>query len=181
MKSKDFKKYLLLALDILKLDKKAIKKVAKDKEACKWGVLFMVIAGLAGAIGIFNPLMLIWMPISYIISFSIAIAIFWLFARMFGGKAKLVEQYRAQSIGIVGYWVGVIPFIGPMLLWLIEIWYLVISVKIIEELHGISRAKAILSVVLPAVIIFVIMIVIVMTFMAGEFSSDFVIPEIQLY
>ncbi len=178
MKSKDFKKNLLLAFDVFKLDKKAIKKVAKDKNACKWGVLFVLLAGIAMAIGSLEPLGLIIYPIVTIIDVYIGVGLFWLFARMFGGKGDFKEQFRVQSFGYIAFWVGLIPVVGAWFMFPFSIWYLVVSVRTIEIVHKLSRGRAILSVVLPGLIIFLVMIFIIAAFAySGVLAPDALLPQ----
>src|SRR4030042_4429496 len=108
MKLKDFKKYFSSAIKIVKLNPKEIIKVAKDKDATLWGLIFVAIAGLATAIGTLNFKGILGMAIGYLIWIFIIVGIWWIIAKVFGGKAGFVEQYRAQSVGIVAYWLGVI-------------------------------------------------------------------------
>ena len=163
MKSKDFKKYFNSALEIVKLNPKEIIKVAKNKDATLWGLIFVAIAGLATAIGMLNFRGIIGMAVGYLIWTFIIVGIWWVIAKAFGGKAGFVEQYRAQSVGIVAYWLGVIPIVGPMILWLVEIWYMVMSVSIVKNVHKLKTWQAVVVVVVPIVVILVLFLIFLAT------------------
>ena len=178
MKSKDFKQNLLLAFDVFKLDTKAIKKVAKKKDACKWGILIVALAGIALAIGNLEPLGLIIYPIVTIIDVFIGVGLFWLFARMFGGKGDIKEQFRVQSYAYLAFWVGLIPVVGAWFMLPFSIWYLVVSVRTIEILHKLSRGRAILSVILPGLIIFLVMVFLIAAMAyAGVLAPSALLPQ----
>lgn len=194
MKSKDFKKYFNSALEIVKLNPKEIIKVAKDKNATPWGLIFVVVTGLATAIGalitngIKMPILykttlgmpqlsdIITMPIGYLLWTFIFIGILWLIAKLFGGKARFVEHYRAQSLGLVVYWIGVIPIIGPMLLWISELWYLVMSVFIIKNVHKLKTWQAVLVVLIPIIVVVILIAVFIAALVAWLVAMGITTP-----
>jgi len=195
MKSKDFKKYFSSALDIVKLNPKEIIKVAKDKDATLWGLIFVVVAGLATAIGalitngIKMPILyrttlgmpkfsdIVVMPIGYLLWTFIFIGILWVLAKLFGGKARFVEHYRAQSLGLVVYWIGVIPIIGPMILWIAELWYLVMSVFIIKNVHKLKTWQAVLVVLIPIIVIVILIAIFIAALVTWFVAMGITTPE----
>ncbi len=177
MNLKDFKKYFSSAVEIVKLNPKEIIKVAKDKDATLWGLIFVAIAGLATSIGTLNFKGILGMAIGYLIWTFIIVGIWWIIAKVLGGKAGFVEQYRAQSVGIVAYWLGVIPVVGPMILWLVEIWYLVMSVFIVKNVHKLKTWQAVVVVVVPIVVILVLLLIFLAAIIGLLVASGLSSPE----
>jgi hypothetical protein len=124
-----------------------------------------------------------WLPIQYSLSilkmivplpFQLAIAMFvgsaiiHLCLMIVGGnKNGYKTTFRAISYSYSGYLFGIIPFIGPI----IEgIYTFILTIIGVREGHGISTGKAVLAVLLPAIVIFgliIIAIMIVMTFIGS--------------
>ncbi len=144
------------AIEIVKLNASAMTKVAADQKATGMGVLIIVIAGVAAAIGALNPFGIIMMPIAYLIGTFIGIGIIHLLAKLFGGKAKFSEFYRTSSHSYVVNWIAVIPILGPMIAGILGIWNLVVTVFALKNVHKLSTGKSVVVVLIPVVIVIII-------------------------
>ena len=96
------------AIDIVKLKGKVIEKVSKDKNATLIGILIIAIGGILSGIGstlygasnleiLTVILTLMFIPIYAILVYFIIVGIMHILARLFGGKAKYIEYFRAES------------------------------------------------------------------------------------
>lgn len=161
-----FTDYVKKGIEIAKLNGKVAEHVAKDKNATGMGVLILVLAGVAAAIGRLNPVGIIAIPIANIVGWFIMIGVFHLIALLFGGKATFSELYRPLTVSSVIYWVSVIPFIGPVLSSIASLWEIVVSVVVIRDVHKLSTGKAVAVVVIPIVVVAVIALVMLTLFAA---------------
>ncbi len=166
MDFKEFKKYAKQGIEILKLNGKVAEKISKDKKATNYAFLFVVLVGVAQAIGTFNVPGIIVTPIFTLIGSFIGVGILHILAKIFGGRADFMEFYRAFGIGYVGMWISVIPIIGPMLSGLLGLWYLAVNVVILKSVHKLSTAKAIIVIAIPLIIMFVLFIFLAATMVA---------------
>lgn len=155
----DFKKSVMNAIEIVKLNGSVMTKVAADKDATGMGVLIIAIAGVAAAIGALNPFGIIMMPIAYLIGTFIGIGIIHLLAKLFGGKAKFSEFYRTSSHAYVVNWIAIIPILGPMVSGIAGLWNLVVTVFVLKNVHKLTTGKAVVVVLIPVVIAIIIGVV----------------------
>jgi len=160
------KGYFRQGVEILKLNVQAAENVAKDPKATNYALLYVALAGVASAIGTLNPFGIIVMPIFMLIAFFISIGILHLFAKLFGGQASFTEYYRAIGVGYVGTWIAVIPILGPLLSGLVSLWYIVVNVVVLKAVHKLTTFKAVLVLLLPAIVFGVIAFVLAATFAA---------------
>ena len=135
------------AIEIVKLNGTVAAEVGKDEQALQPGLIFVAVAGLAGAIGGlamhggFGSL--ITAPIGALVGYAIGVGILHLVATIFfGGKGDYLSLFRAESHASILSWAGIIPFIG----WLIGLWHLPVTVVILENVYGMTRQKAIATV-----------------------------------
>lgn len=154
----DFMKYVKQGVEIIKLNKKVISKVSKDKNATKMAVLFFALGGVASAIGMFCIPCIIFAPIMVLIFTFLWFGFLHLLAKMFGGKASFAEFYRANGIGSVVTWVSVIPLLGGLLSFLASLWALVMTFTVLRTTHKLSSGRAALVLAIPLVISFVLVI-----------------------
>lgn len=164
------KKYFMQGLEILKLNAKTAEGVAKDEKATGYAIIFVLIAGLTQAIGTFNLPGLVALPITTLVISFFGIGILHVLAKLFGGTAAFMEFYRTMGVGYVGVWIAVIPFLGPILMGLVGLWYLVVHVVVLKAVHKLTTGKAIVVVAIPLVIA-IILAVIVATLMAALFAT----------
>ena len=153
------------AVEIVKLNGKAAVNVSKDKNATLMGILIVIIggtlSGIANLAGTFDLLLVILAPMMILISFFVSVGIIHLLARLFGGKAGYMELFRAQSHAQILSWLGplvIISFLGNILNFLVSLWSIVVSVVILENVHKLSRGKAIVVVLIPAIVMLLVVI-----------------------
>ena len=154
-------------IEIVKLNGTVMEEVAKTPALTGMGVLIIVLAGVAYAIGSLNLVGIILFPISFIIGTFIGFGIFHLLALLFGGKAKFGEFYRTMSHSYVLYWVSVIPVIGIFLAGLVGLWELVVTVFALKNVHQLSTAKAIIVLLIPVIIGIIIGVAVGVALMAA--------------
>ena len=151
------------AVEIVKLNGKAAVNVSKDKNATLMGILIVIIggtlSGIANLAGTFDLLLVILAPMMILISFFVSVGIIHLLARLFGGKAGYMELFRAQSHAQILSWLGplvIISFLGNILNFLVSLWSIVVSIVILENVHKLSRGKAIMVVLIPVFMLFLV-------------------------
>ena len=168
------------AVEIVKLNGKAAVNVSKDKNATLMGILIVIIggtlSGIANLAGTFDLLLVILAPMVVgLIFFFVSVGIIHLLARLFGGKAGYMELFRAQSHVQILSWLVIIPFLGNTLNFLVSLWSIVVSVVILENVHKLSRGKAVMVVLIPA-IVFMLLVVIGSLAYFGTLSPDVPLP-----
>ena len=149
------------AVEIVKLNGKAAVNVSKDKNATLMGILIVIIggtlSGIANLAGTFDLLLVILASMVVgLIFFFVSVGIIHLLARLFGGKAGYMELFRAQSHAQILSWLGplvIISFLGNILNFLVSLWSIVVSIVILENVHKLSRGKAIVVVLIPVIVL----------------------------
>ncbi len=168
-----FSDYVKEGIEIIKLNSKAITKAAKDEDAFKYGLLILIIAGVAHAFGQRNIFAVVLNPIWFVIAAFIGVAIVHFFAILLGGKAQYMELFRSWSIANVLQWVGIlglIPFLGGLVVGLAGLWMIVVGVVIVQHVHSLSLGRAVLAVLMPIIIIGAIILLLSLIFAATMFS-----------
>ena len=148
----DFAGYLRKALEVCKFNGAAMGEIAADPNAFTMGLIFLAIGGAAMALGSFNPIGIIYMPIFLIVCFFIMLGILHLLATLFGGSGDFMAMFRICSIGSVVYWPSAIPVIGCI----VGLWMLPIAVVAVEQTYKLERGKAILVVLIPVAVMVLI-------------------------
>lgn len=148
----DFVNSIKQAIEIVKLNGKAAKNVSKDKNATLIGILIIAIGSVLSNVLMFGIVYIISTLIIGVIGYFIIVGIMHMIARfLFGGQAKYLEYFRAQSHASILSWLGilvVIPTAGYIINFFISIWSLIVSVVILESVHKLTRGKAIVVVLL---------------------------------
>ena len=109
--------YIKDGVEIVKLNGKTASKIAHDEDAFKYGLIILIIAGLAQAIGSRNIINVVVSPLTMVLGAFIGTAIVHLFAILLGGKAKYMELFRSWSVANVLQFVAIlalIPFLGTL-------------------------------------------------------------------
>ena len=138
-------------IEIIKLNREAYRRVATDPEAFTQALIITVIAGIASwlcPLG-FTPWGIILDPLRALLGLFIGAALLHFVATVLGGNGDYMALVRVLGVGRVLGWVLIIPVLG----WIANLWGLVIAVLAVEEIYGLDRSKAILSVILPFVIL----------------------------
>ncbi|MCH8004073.1 MAG: YIP1 family protein [Nanoarchaeota archaeon] len=144
------------AIEIVKLNGKVAENVSKDQNATLMGILIIAIGGFLSQITGLNILVIVSSLVILIIGYFIVVGILHIVARLFGGQAKYIEYFRAVSYASILSWLGIlaiIPFLGIIISFLISIWGIVVGVVILENVHKLTRGKAIIVVLLPFILL----------------------------
>lgn len=161
--------YLKKGFEVLKLNRKVISALSKDREATKWGVVTIILVNLTISfflaflitiltlgLGIFfSWIIVLVLPIVGLIGAYIGVGIFYLLAKLFGGKGTYMGLFRPLAMANMIYILSFIPLIN----YLLFIWYLVVSVVTISETQKISPGKAVAVILIPIIISFIIIII----------------------
>jgi hypothetical protein len=147
------------------------------------GLIVGLISGIAGAIGIsqtmfgalgsmtvFIASIVLW-PILLVISSLISSAIYYIFAKLLGGKGSFTQQAYLISLytaplTILLLIVNLIPVIGFVVDILIGVYSLYLLTLVLKQVHKFTTGKAILTWLLPLIIILLLVMILVMTFAA---------------
>jgi len=153
-----FGDYLKKGWEVVKLNTQAIQELAEDEKALGPAIGIIAISGACWAIGAFQFLGIIYMPILRVIGFFIFTGIVHLVAGiLFGGKGEFKQFF--QPIGCAAFitWIAIIPIAGPFFFgWLAGLWLLVPSVLAVEKIYGLDRGKAVISVLAPVILAFIV-------------------------
>ena len=166
------------AVEIVKLNGKAAVVVSKDKKATLIGILIIAIGGILSQILSFEIGIMIFTVAVLITGYFIVVGVMHMLALLFGGKARYMEYFRAESHAAILSWLGIlvmIPFLGGIINILISIWGIVVSVVILENVHKLTRGKAVIVVLIP-VIISILLIVIGSIAYFGTLSPEALLP-----
>ena len=147
----DFVNSIKQAIEIVKLNGKAAINVSKDKNATLIGILIIAIGSVLSNVLMLKIVDIISALIIGVIGYFIIVGIMHIIARLFGGQAKYLEYFRAQSHASILSWLGilvVIPTAGYIINFFISIWSLIVSVVILQSVHKLTRGKAIVVVLL---------------------------------
>lgn len=164
-----FRKRVEGAFSILTFDKSGINRFSKDKQNTKFAylVLLLVAAAISFSLTIFSgPAFVLAMPLAMLIIFPALIIAIWFstllyhsIAKIFGGKASLIEYYRTFTSLRVVEWILAIPLLGFIFIPFIEIWITITNIFVIKNLYDLESWKAILVVLIPMIIMgYVVMV-----------------------
>jgi hypothetical protein len=141
-------------VEVVKLNRGAYREVAVDPLAFTPALLITALAGIAMWLAPphYPILGLITNPLVSLIGLFIAVAILHFVATLMGGHGEYLVLLRVFGVGRVLGWVQIIPILGNIL----QLWSLVIAVAAVEELYGLDRHRAILTVLIPAAGLFLL-------------------------
>jgi len=130
-------------------------------------------AGIGAALGFgFAVMLFIWVVIGSILSLLIGSAILLLFAKIFGGKGDYTLQTYLISLpmsalvlisGVLGW----IPILGGIISFIASIWYLYPLTIVLKQTHKYTTGKAVLTWLIPAIIITIIYAIFAAIFLAS--------------
>jgi hypothetical protein len=149
-----FGDYIKKGIEVAQLKKEAVQILAADKEAFGPALGILAIGGVCGAIGALSLWGIILMPILRVAGMFIVVAIMHFVATSFMGAkgGQFSGLFVPLSCASVLTWIGIIPFIGPVLMFLVGLWLLVVAVIVVEHVYQIDRTKAIIVVAVPVAI-----------------------------
>ena len=158
----DFGNSVKQSIEIVKLNGKVAENVSKDKNATLNGILIIAIGAFLSQALNLEIITIVSTLIIGIIGYFIVIGITHIVAHLFGGKAKFIEYFRAQSHANILGWLGIlaiIPFLGGIINILATIWGIVVSVMILENVHKLTRGKAIVVALLPIILLTLLVVI----------------------
>lgn len=183
-----FGDYILQGADILQIKPKAIRQAAEDQKALQFGLIFIIIAGAATALGSWTLPGLILFPLAFLARALIHCGIIHFLATSgFGGQGSFGEFFRPVSLAflldwalVVGLVINIIPLLGPaamILLWLVvTLWKLVVDTAIVETVYGVERSKAIVAMGI-AVLVFIIFLSFTSLFFGAAMISTWMVAR----
>jgi hypothetical protein len=127
---------------------------------------------LSGAIGIGA---IITVPIMAIINLLIGSGFLYLFARLFSGKGNynsqthLIALYTAP-IMVLSAILNIIPMLGAFVAALLSLYSLYLLTMALKATHGFSTTKAIATWLVPAIVLFIVAIIIILAIGTAIFS-----------
>lgn len=144
-------------VEVVRLKRSAYRDVAADPLALAPSLVITALAGIALWLAPPHyPLLgVLTYPLISLVLLLIAVTVLHFVATLLGGRGHYLTLLRVFGVGRVLGWVQIVPFLGS----LAQLWSLVISVVAMEELYGLDRSKAVLSVLIPAVGLFVLSLV----------------------
>ena len=83
------------------------------------------------------------------IGFVVTVSYGHLVAQLLGGQGSFDAFTKAMGAGSLPLWLGFVPWLGAIP----RLYYLVIMVRVLTRIYGLSTGSAILVVVLPALLI----------------------------
>jgi len=136
-------------VEIVRLDREAVRRVAADPEAFSMGIIITAIMGLAAWLEptTHRSWELFTAPIAALFWLFVSTAIFHFAALLLGGRGDYMTLLRVFGVGRVLGWLLIIPWLGKLVF---SIWTLAIAVVAVGEVHGLDQFKSILCIVLPA-------------------------------
>ena len=155
---------LVDAFKILIFNQEALNKVANNEKGVGYGFLTLVLVGVIGGLltGLFIPVVglfaIVIYPIVLVIGFIIGYGIYHFLAKLFGGKATGAQYFRALSNMAAVEVISFIPILGTVLSPLIGIWLVVANGFVLHKLHQLSLAKAIIVLLIPLVVVFLLVL-----------------------
>jgi len=95
------------------------------------------------------------MPIIIVSVYFMAVGILHVIALLFGGSASYMELFRSSAVASVLGWaniLSIIPIIGYLVAVALSVWGMIVNVVIVKHVHQLSKAKAIVVVLMGVVI-----------------------------
>lgn len=152
-------------VSVLKLDREAMSRVARDKSATLWGILILfgppvvnlILASFtfSSGFGVMFSRVMFWpMFIPVVSIFCIIFLMSMVAVRFFGGKGDNIGFFRTVSYSAVVLWLSIVPYVlsifgilDPMglynLIWLAGlIWIAVVSYHMLMEHHKLDSKDA---------------------------------------
>ena len=144
------KAVVLQGIEVAKLNRAVIRDLAGDRNAFGPAILIVVIGGFLSALGHMRAAGFILYPVLSLVMFFLNVAVLHaMAASVFKGNGRFNQLVQVLGAAYVLTWVALLPFLGAILALLASLWLLVIDVITVEEVYGLDRMKALVSVVIP--------------------------------
>lgn len=129
------------------LELSAIDEASSSRMGFLWPLCIVAIGGFLEAAT--NPLMAVFGPVGALIGFVVTVSYGHLVAQLLGGRGNFDAFTKAMGTASLPLWLGFVPWLGAIP----RLYYLVIMVRVLMHLYGLSMGAALLIVVLPALLI----------------------------
>jgi len=135
-------------VEVVRLKRSAYHDVAADPLALAPSLMITALAGIAMWLAPphYPILGILTSPLLSLALLFIGVTVLHFVATLMGGRGHYLTLLRVFGVGRVLGWVQIVPFLGSVA----QLWSLAISVVAMEELYGLDRSKAVLSVLIPA-------------------------------
>ena len=134
------------AIAMLQLDRLAIRRVAATDAAQRMALVFIAVAGLCWGLGHLSFFGVVAGPVAMLAGVAIAAGIAHVVATNLGGHGSYPALFRCYGFLFVTGVVGIVPFLGTVLVVAANVWFLIVLVPTFEEVYRMPRDKAILAV-----------------------------------
>ncbi len=146
----DLKQALQRAWQIVQLDRAAIREVAADPNAMLPGLVLMALSGAIAALLSLNPFGILLGPVIAVVGAFVGTAVLHVLALLFGGRGSYGALFNAGAHGhALLSAANVVPVLGSLVA---LVWGVVVSVVNLEEVHGLSRGRAVIVVLIPVLL-----------------------------
>lgn len=156
LKKPDYIKELKKPFQIITLNKHVMKDVAHNSPTWLAAIFFGVWALISGIIEM-DYMLAIGKFVGAILIGLIMVLIYFWCAKIFGAKGKYIHLYRSYGYALLILGVSLvlvlIPYIGMVLFYLVGIWEVIVLVILLKNLYSMKTWKAILAILLPAIIV----------------------------
>ncbi len=132
---------------VVRLNRNAYRKVAADPLAFRPALTITALAGLAWWLAPphWPVLGIVTGPVTWLVLLFLGTMVLHFVATIMGGRGEYMVLLRVFGAGQVLGWLLVAGSIGMI----VQLWSMVIAVVALEELYGLERSKAILTVIIP--------------------------------
>ena len=169
--------------------KKEVKKADLGLGA-KHILLAGAIVGLLMGIASLNPIVVVILlflyPILSLVGWLLGVGIIYLFAKLLGGKGNIVQQgyltaIYAAPLSIITTILSLIPFVGIWISILVSLYAFYLLTLALKEVHKYSTGRAILTWLMPFIIIGILVAVLVAVVLVAfvTSSSSGIMPDIS--
>ncbi|MFH1836423.1 MAG: Yip1 family protein [Methanobacteriota archaeon] len=149
----DFVGSIRNSIRIIRLDEEVISKVSDNSDSTNAALLIAAIGGVAGSIGVLNPVGIFFLPIFAVAALAIGTGVLHIIARILGGKGEYSKLFRVLGHVSIIQWVNVIPVVGFLISMLLGLWSIVVSIVVIRTIHNISTFRAVLVIIIPVFVV----------------------------
>ena len=157
-------------LGVIKLDAATYQEIDQDDSATGQAIIVAIVAALIGGLGSFIGTREVfgevvdqsvggWLTSAIIgtpIGLAIGAGILLLLGKMFKGQAEFMGLFRTLGFSTAPNVLGFIPVLGS----LVGLWTVVCAVVAVRESHGISTGQAVITVLVPLLVLGVLAVLI---------------------
>ena len=153
--------YVKKGWEAAKLKAETIQELADDEKALGPALGIVAIGGACLSVGqlwLFPGIIVL--PIACLVGTFIFVWVAHFASTAFlSGKGDFKKLFTPLACASLLTWTGIIPVIGPALVWLAWLWLLVVAVVAVEKLYQLDRTKAIIAVAIPVGVMIVVWVV----------------------